>query len=98
MDIHRKPATTRSSCSSIPRSAIPALTVGWKLAKRKLGFRTLLDVIPLDATLVKGSHGRRAGPGDLDAPVFITRRQDLLRSTSLQSTQVHDVILAHLRG
>jgi len=25
---------------------------------RKLGFRALMDVIPLDASLVRGSHGR----------------------------------------
>ena len=28
------------------------------LAKKKLGLRGLLDVIPLDSSLVKGSHGR----------------------------------------
>jgi hypothetical protein len=28
-----------------------------------------MDVIPLDATLVRGSHGLR--PGDLDGPVII---------------------------
>ena len=78
VEIHRKPGYDPVELFLDPAIRIPALTVGWKLARRKLGFRTLLDVIPLDASLVKGSHGRRAGPGDLDAPVFITRRQDLL--------------------
>ncbi len=96
VEIHRKPGYDPVELFLDPAIRIPALTVGWKLARRKLGFRTLLDVIPLDASLVKGSHGRRAAPGDLDAPVFITRRQDLIGSTSLQSTQVHDLILAHL--
>jgi hypothetical protein len=27
------------------------------LIKKKLGFRYLMNIIPLDATLVKGSHG-----------------------------------------
>jgi hypothetical protein len=31
----------------------------WRLAQKKLGFRMLMDVVPLDASLVKGSHGRR---------------------------------------
>ena len=97
VEIHRKPGYDPVELFLDPAIRVPALTVGWKLARRKLGFRTLLDVIPLDATLVKGSHGRRAGPGDLDAPVFITRRSELLGSASLQSTQVHDLILAHLR-
>ena len=53
------PATTRSSCSSIPTlAAAEGCTIGWRLAKKALGFRYLMDVIPLDATLVKGSHGR----------------------------------------
>ena len=52
------PATTRWSCSSTRPSASPKLAIGWRLAKRKLGFRKLLDVIPIrDTTLVKGSHG-----------------------------------------
>jgi len=28
-----------------------------RVAQKKLGFRYKMDVIPLDATLVKGSHG-----------------------------------------
>ena len=40
------------------------------LLKKKLGFRMLMDVIPLDATLVKGSHG--ACPAEeKDFPVLI---------------------------
>src|SRR6185295_7320179 len=35
------------------------LTVAAKLLKKKLGFRMLMDVIPLDPSLVKGSHGTR---------------------------------------
>ena len=52
------PATTRSSCSSTRRSACRRWPSARGSSARKLGFRTLLDVIPLDATLVKGSHGR----------------------------------------
>ena len=59
VDIHRKPgydpvrAVRRSR-----RSACPSCASRWRLAQKKLGFRYLMDVIPLDATLVKGSHGR----------------------------------------
>ena len=69
VEIHRKPGYDPVELFLDPAITLPALTVGWKLARRKLGFRTLLDVIPLDATLVKGSHGRRPAPGDTDAPV-----------------------------
>jgi predicted AlkP superfamily pyrophosphatase or phosphodiesterase len=97
VEIHRKPGYDPVELFLDPAIRMPALTVGWKLAKRKLGFRSLLDVIPLDAALVKGSHGRRAAATDIDAPVCITRRRELLPATTLTSTQVHDVILAHLR-
>ncbi len=72
--------------------------MAWKLARKQLGFRTLLDVIPLDATLVKGSHGRRPGDGDPDAPVFISGCAELLPSPTIESVEVHGLILRHLTG
>ena len=97
VDIHRKPGYDPVELFVDPDIKAPALSVGWKLARRKLGFRTLLDVIPLDATLVKGSHGRRPAPGDPDAPIVYTRRADLLRSSTIRSTDVQQLILDHLR-
>jgi predicted AlkP superfamily pyrophosphatase or phosphodiesterase len=98
VDIHRKPGYDPVELFLDPALRAPALTVGWKLARRKLGFRTLLDVIPLDASLVRGSHGRRPGTGDEDAPVLVTRRRDLVASSAfLESTAVHQQILDHLR-
>ena len=71
---------------------------GPKLARKQLGFRKLLDVIPLDATLVKGSHGRRPADEDDDAPVFITRCVELTLSGTIESVDVHGLILRHLRA
>jgi predicted AlkP superfamily pyrophosphatase or phosphodiesterase len=98
VEIHRKPGYDPVELFLDPAIKMPALTVGWKIARRKMGFRTLLDVIPLDATLVKGSHGRRAAPGDSDAPVFLTRRRDLVGSTPIRSIDVQALLLRHLRG
>ena len=67
------PATTRPSCSSIRRSPLPKLTVAATLAKKALGFRYLMNVIPLDASLVKGSHGRVTESLD-DGPLLISSR------------------------
>ena len=59
------PATTRSSCSSIPTLAAPGAQDRHDSSRKKtLGFRTLMDVIPLDASLVKGSHGRPTSDAD----------------------------------
>jgi hypothetical protein len=74
------------------------LTIGWKLARKQLGFRTLLDVISLDATLVKGSHGRRTRIGDTDVPVFISQRTELLSAPVIESVDVYGLILTHLSG
>jgi predicted AlkP superfamily pyrophosphatase or phosphodiesterase len=95
VDIHRKPGYDPVELFIDPALRLPALTVAWKLARKGLGFRTLLDVIPLDAMLVRGSHGRR-GEGDEDAPVFITRRAELMDSTTIESIDVYGLILKHL--
>jgi len=95
VEIHRKPGYDPVELFLDPAIRIPPLTVGWKLMKRKAGFRSLLDVIPLDATLVKGSHGRQTGWDD-DGPVFISRAKELMPSTQITSVDVHALMLAHL--
>jgi predicted AlkP superfamily pyrophosphatase or phosphodiesterase len=96
VDIHKKPGYDPVELFLDPAIRIPALKVGWKLALRKLGMRTLLDVIPLDASLVKGSHGRRPGIDEPDAPIFISRRKDILPPRA-ESVHVHQLIMRHLR-
>ena len=96
VDIHRKPGYDPVELCLDPAIRIPAVTVGWKLARKQLGFRTLLDVIPLDASLVKGSHGRRTGTGDPDAPILITKHRQLVNGPGLDSTAVYGTILRHL--
>jgi hypothetical protein len=96
VDIHRKPGYDPVELFVDPAIANPGLTVGWKLAKRQLGFRALLDVIPLDATLVRGSHGRRPAIDDDDTPIVMTSRADLLAGTPIESVDVSELILEHL--
>ncbi|MEO7189845.1 MAG: nucleotide pyrophosphatase/phosphodiesterase family protein [Vicinamibacterales bacterium] len=97
VDIHRKPGYDPVELFLDPRIRIPPLTVGWKLFKRSLGLRSLLDVIPLDATLVRGSHGRSDGWSE-HGPLIISRRQDLLPSDRIRSVDVYDIIMSHLGG
>jgi predicted AlkP superfamily pyrophosphatase or phosphodiesterase len=95
VEIHRKPGYDPAELLLDPAIRVPALSVGWRLAKKALGFRMLMDVIPLDASLVKGSHGRPGGP--LEAgPVFVTRQTGLMDSGRLRSVDVHGLILKHL--
>jgi hypothetical protein len=57
--------------------------------------RTLMDVIPLDATLVKGSHGRQ--PDDTaDGPVLISSDAALLAPGAVAATDVKALIMQHV--
>jgi predicted AlkP superfamily pyrophosphatase or phosphodiesterase len=95
VDIHRKPGYDPVELFLDPAIRIPPLAVGSRIIRKKLGFRTLLDVIPLDASLVKGSHGRI--PDDpAKGPLLITRQADLLGDGEVAATDVHDLILRHL--
>ena len=97
VDIHRKPGYDPAELFLDPAIRFPAVTVGRKLAMKTLGFRTLLDVIPLDAALVRGSHGRRPAIGDADSPVVISRRTALMPAGPVESTGIYQLILDHLR-
>ena len=71
VDIHRKPGYDPCELFIDPAIRWPKMRVAWRLLQKKLGFRYLMDVIPLDPSLVRGSHG--LPPADpLDGPVFIT--------------------------
>jgi predicted AlkP superfamily pyrophosphatase or phosphodiesterase len=79
VDIHRKPGYDPVELFVDPKITFPKLKVAWFLLKKKLGFRALLDVIALDAELVKGSHGRDKVP-ESEQPVFIA---DTVRISSV---------------
>ncbi len=59
---------------------------------KKLGFRTLMDFIPLDASLVKGSHGR-IQLKDADKAVYIGHKGI---ESNLSPTAIHDIILSQI--
>ena len=96
VDIHRKPGYDPVELLLDPEIRVPALTVGWKLAKKSLGFRMLMDVIPLDATLVKGSHGRPGLVETDEGPLFMSKQKHLLSGPPIDSVDVYSLLLAHL--
>ena len=95
VDIHRKPGYDPVELFLDPEIRLPQLTVGWKLLKRKLSFGNLLDVIPLDPSLVRGSHGRvdQAPPSQ---PVLITQGDLGEDADELPVTAMRDVILDNI--
>ena len=91
----RKPGYDPAELFVDPALSAPALTVAWALAKKTLGFRYLMQDIPLDASLVKGSHGR---PTDRleDGPVVISSERALQRTDVVEPTDVKALTLRHL--
>lgn len=96
VDIHRKPGFDPVELFLDPGLAVPKLHVAWRLLRNRLGFRTLMDLIPLDAKLVKGSHGRPTNNPD-EGPLFITTCPELLSDDgAIEATSVKDLILDHV--
>jgi len=76
-----------------PKNPLIKLRAGYKLARKLMGFRYLMDVIPLDATLVKGSHGSTNVPKEY-FPICIT--DSPLQKGEIEAVDVYDVIWKHL--
>ena len=95
VDIHRKPGYDPAELFVDPSLSLPAARVAFTLAKKMLGFRYLMNVIPLDASLVKGSHGR---PTDRleDGPIAISSERTLQRADVIEPTDIKALTLAHL--
>jgi predicted AlkP superfamily pyrophosphatase or phosphodiesterase len=91
VDIHRKPGFDPCELFFDPRLAWPKGRVLWRLLQKKLGFRTLFDVIPLDASLVRGSHGLPAIHAE-DRPLLIGDGP-APGAGGLPMTAVHDLVL-----
>ena len=97
VDIHKKPGYDPVEMLTDPKDKFVMLKVIWKLFKKKLGFRTVLDIIPINATLVKGSHGR-VPEGKDDFPILISNQKDFMPTETVSAIEVFDVLVKHVRG
>ena len=95
VDIHRKPGYDPVELFLDPKTPAVKFKIMRKLLQKKLGFRMLMDVIPLDASLVKGSHGR-VPANRMDYPLLATERPELLAAHELAATDVYHAIKRHL--
>jgi predicted AlkP superfamily pyrophosphatase or phosphodiesterase len=97
VDIHRKPGYDPVELFIDPEIRFPKLKVGLRLARKKLGLRMLMDVVPLDASLVQGSHGRE--PEDkMDWPIMMGNFKNLPAGGELPATEVFDQLLGFCSG
>jgi len=95
VDIHKKPGYDPCELLVDPTITLPALRVAKFKIARALGFRSTLQLTPLDASLIKGTHGRmQLAPGF--EPVVLAENS-LLPDTEFVSCQdISDIILRHL--
>jgi predicted AlkP superfamily pyrophosphatase or phosphodiesterase len=88
VDIHKKPGY-----DPVEMFMSSKLRAAYKLLRKKAGFRYVMDVIPLDATLIKGSHGRIGVPQEY-CPVIITSQNQ--QKDKITAVDVFDIINAHI--
>ncbi|MBC8156494.1 MAG: alkaline phosphatase family protein [Bacteroidetes bacterium] len=88
VDIFRKPGYDPVEMFMDQTNPLVKLKAGYKLLRKKLGFRYLMNIISLDATLIKGSHGRTGTPPEFH-PVLIGGNGS---ATQLLATDVYGVI------
>jgi hypothetical protein len=92
VDIHRKPGFDPCELFFDPKLIWPIGRAAARLLQKKLGFRTLFDVIPLDASLVRGSHGLPAGDPS-DRPMLIGDGTPPMAGDPMPMTAVRDAVL-----
>lgn len=97
VDIHKKPGYDPVELTTDPSDPLVKLKILWKLAGKKLGFRSVLDVIPLKAGLIRGSHGRI--PEDpRDYPIFISNNPGPLPDSPMPPTEVYGELYRLVKG
>lgn len=95
VDIHRKPGYDPRELFVDPTISFPRLAIARRLLMKKLGFRTLMDVIPLDTRLVRGSHGRMDLPPSLH-PLLMGSHVSADVPEAIPCTAVRDIMLRSL--
>ncbi len=94
VDIHRKPGYDPVELFLDPELTWPRLRVASRLLRKKLGFRYYMDVIGLDGSIVRGSHGRLPSPGREhdEGPVLISSSPAIARDR-VAMTDVKNLLL-----
>ncbi|WP_437943873.1 nucleotide pyrophosphatase/phosphodiesterase family protein [Sorangium sp. So ce281] len=95
VDIHRKPGYDPVELFVDAGLRLPPAHVAWRLLKKKLGFRYLMDVISLDASLVKGSHGR-VTESAREGPLVASTDASLLPNRSIHAADIKEIVLSHI--
>ncbi len=91
--IHAKPGFDPCELFFDPRLRFPKLHAARRVLQKKLGFRMTMDVVPLDAGIVRGGHGLAAAD-PRDRPILIGHGPN--PGASVPMTHVRDLLLGAL--
>ncbi|HET9141474.1 alkaline phosphatase family protein, partial [Actinophytocola sp.] len=91
VEIHRKPGYDPAELFFDPADRFAKPRAAMSLLRKKLGLRYTMNVVPLDPSCVRGSHGRLPDGPD-DAPVLLCSDPALARDR-IAATDVRDLLL-----
>ncbi|PFG39144.1 putative AlkP superfamily pyrophosphatase or phosphodiesterase [Georgenia soli] len=91
VEIHKKPGYDPAELFMDPEDRWVKLRAATALARKKAGMRYAMQVVPLDPSPVRGSHGRLPDNPE-DAPVLLCS-DPAARRESMGATEVRDLIL-----
>lgn len=94
VDIFKKPGYDPAEMFMDPKNPLIKLRAAYKLLRKIVGLRYRMDVIPLDANLVKGSHGSPFVDKSF-YPVYISANQEV---DEIEPTSIYSLIWKHIFG
>ncbi|ONK11343.1 nucleotide pyrophosphatase/phosphodiesterase family protein [Streptomyces sp. MP131-18] len=92
VDIHRKPGYDPAELFFDPADRFAKARAAAALARKKLGLRYRMNVVPLDPSCVRGSHGRLP-EDEKDRPVLLCSDPDALDGGEVAATAVKSFLL-----
>ncbi|RSM91811.1 alkaline phosphatase family protein [Kibdelosporangium aridum] len=93
VEIHRKPGYDPAELFFNPADPLVKAKAGLNLVKKKVGLRYAMNVVPLEASMVRGSHGRLPDSPQ-DGPVLLCSDPRDPGREKLAATEVHELLLA----
>jgi predicted AlkP superfamily pyrophosphatase or phosphodiesterase len=95
VEIHRKPGYDPAELFMDPADRLIRAKAGLALVRKAAGLRYTVRVVPLDASCVRGTHGRI--PADpADGPVFLSSEAGLAPGGAVAATEVKQLLLEFL--
>ncbi|MBI4375071.1 MAG: alkaline phosphatase family protein [Elusimicrobia bacterium] len=87
----RKPGYDPAELFIDPGLRMARARIAFKRLKRRSGLSAALDIVPLDAGLVRGSHGRAC-----EGAIVVSSQPRLLPNGPIEPLQIKDLMLAHV--